>query len=338
MSTFLQELAQHLRNNYMHDLSKLAVMFPSLRARAFFNEALWATSEQTIWQPHYTSIDEVMERASGLKRVDQIRLLSELYKVYTQVFEDVTFDHFYRWGCILLSDFNMIDRYMVDANLLLVNISDLKEIESDTSYLTDEQKDIIKGFWRNFQNKQEIDDLTEHKKRFLKMWKALPAIYNTFRNNLLHERIGYPGLIYRTAAELIKDNKPVDIEPKRFIIAGFNALSKSEQILFDHLAKREQGAEFYWDYDNYYVNTNVDNVKYNGHEAGMFLSQNIRKFPNAHPISTDNLAKKKEHISATACVSDIAQVKHIGKILENALLHFFVKCSEGCESFISTIL
>ncbi len=316
MSTFLQELAQHLHNDYKHDLSKLVVMFPSLRARAFFNDALWATSEQTIWQPHYTSIDEVMERASGLKRVDQIRLLSELYKVYTQVFENVAFDHFYHWGCILLSDFNMIDRYMVNANHLLVNISDLKEID-DISYLTDEQKDIIKGFWRNLQSKQDIDDLTEHKKRFLKMWKALPAIYNTFRNNLISEHIGYPGLIYRTAAELIQENKAVDIEPKRFIIAGFNALSKSEQILFDHLAKREQGAEFYWDYDNYYVNTNTDNVKYNGHEAGMFLSQNIRKFPNAHPISTDNLAKKKEHISATACVSNIAQVKHIGKILES---------------------
>ena len=149
MSTFLQELAQHLRNNYKHDLSKLVVLFPSLRARAFFNDALSATSEQTIWQPYYTSIDEVMERASGLKRVDQIRLLSELYKVYAQVFENVTFDHFYHWGCMLLSDFNMIDRYMVDAKLLLVNISDLKELEADVSYLTQEQKDIIKSFWKN---------------------------------------------------------------------------------------------------------------------------------------------------------------------------------------------
>ena len=317
MSTFLQELAQHLRNNYKHDLSKLVVLFPSLRARAFFNDALSATSEQTIWQPYYTSIDEVMERASGLKRVDQIRLLSELYKVYAQVFENVTFDHFYHWGCMLLSDFNMIDRYMVDAKLLLVNISDLKELEADVSYLTQEQKDIIKSFWSNFQNKQEIEDLTEHKKRFLKMWKALPFIYNTFRDNLLKEHIGYPGLIYRTAAERIKNNESVDIEPKRFIIAGFNALSKSEQILFSHLATREHGAEFYWDYDEYYVKANDDNAKNNGHEAGMFLSQNIKRYPNAHPISTDNLAKKKEHISATACVSNIAQVKHIGKILES---------------------
>ena len=76
MSTFLLELAEHLRNSYKNDLSKLVVMFPSLRARAFFNDALSSVSQNTIWQPHYTSIDEVMERASGLKRVDRLDYLA----------------------------------------------------------------------------------------------------------------------------------------------------------------------------------------------------------------------------------------------------------------------
>ncbi|MBQ1173918.1 MAG: PD-(D/E)XK nuclease family protein, partial [Alistipes sp.] len=149
MSTFLLELAEHLRNSYKNDLSKLVVMFPSLRARAFFNDALSSVSQDTIWQPHYTSIDEVMERASGLKRVDQIRLLGELYNVYKERFPNETFDHFYHWGCVLISDFDMIDKYMVNAKLLLVNLSDLKELEADVSYLTKEQKDIIKSFWSN---------------------------------------------------------------------------------------------------------------------------------------------------------------------------------------------
>ena len=317
MSTFLLEVAQHLRNNHTRDLSKLVVMFPSLRARAFFNDALSSVAEETIWQPHYTSIDEVMERASGLKRVDQIRLLSELFNIYKMKFPNETFDHFYHWGCMLISDFDMIDKYMVNAKLLLVNISDLKELEADVSYLTKEQKNIIKSFWNNFQNKQDIEDLSIQKQRFLEMWKALPAIYTNFRNTLLEKHIGYTGLIYRTTAERIINNEAIDIEPKRFIIAGFNALSKSEQILLKHLATREHGAEFYWDYDDYYVQTNGDNGKNNGHEAGMFLSQNIKKFPNTNPISTNNFAKKKEHLSATACVSNIAQVKHIGEILKS---------------------
>ena len=317
MSTFLLELAEHLRNSYKNDLSKLVVMFPSLRARAFFNDALSSVSQDTIWQPHYTSIDEVMERASGLKRVDQIRLLGELYNVYKERFPNETFDHFYHWGCVLISDFDMIDKYMVNAKLLLVNLSDLKELEADVSYLTKEQKDIIKSFWSNFQNKQDIDDLSIQKQRFLEMWKALPVIYTNFRNNLLEKHIGYTGLIYRTAAERITNNEVVDIEPKRFIIAGFNALSKSEQILFKHLSRREPGADFYWDYDDYYVQSNTDNVKNNGHEAGVFISENIRMFPNANPISTNNFAHRKEHLSATACVSNIAQVKHIGEILKS---------------------
>ena len=320
--TFLEEVATCLLQDNANDLSNLVVMFPSLRARAFFNDAISSIAQKTIWQPTYTSIDEVMERASGIKRVEQIRLLSELYKVYIKEFPGVKFDQFYHWGCVLISDFDMIDKYMVDADLLLVNISDLKQLEVDISYLTDaqkriiqslsdDQKRIVRSFWTNFQNGQDIDDLSKQKQRFLEIWKALPNIYRNFRETLIRKGIGYAGLIYRTAAKRIIDHEEVDIEPKRFIIAGFNALSKSEQILFKHLASRTEGAQFFWDYDSYYVN----NPKIEKHEAGLFISKNLDKFPCDNRITHNNFEKKKDVLSTTACVSNISQVKHIGEIL-----------------------
>ena len=48
---------------------------------------------------------------------------------------------------MLISDFDMIDKYLIDADMLLRNIADIKEIESDVSYLTPEQVQLLRSFW-----------------------------------------------------------------------------------------------------------------------------------------------------------------------------------------------
>lgn len=314
MTTFLQELAQKLLKDHNNDLSQLVVMFPSQRARVFFNDAIGEGTDIPTWQPHYTSIDEIMARASGYTIGDRIKLIVELYKVYLKKFPNESFDRFYHWGEILISDFDMIDKYMINADNLLVNIRDIKEIEADLSYLTDEQKRIIMTFWNSVHSS---DNPSEQKLRFLEVWNALPYIYHEYRKVLKKQKIGYAGFIYRTAAERIKLNESIELEPKKYIIAGFNALSESERILFDYISKSEHGAEFYWDYDNYYVT----NDKIKKHEAGKFLRDNIYRFPSQSPLSHDNFKAVNKEINVTACVSNIAQVKHISSILQSIPEH-----------------
>ena len=304
MSTFLQELASRLLDNHANDLSQLVMMFPSLRARAFFNDALSEASDSPTWQPRYTTIDNIMERGSGLVRGDRIRLITELYNIYVKKFPNETFDHFYFWGDMLIADFDMIDKYMVDAHMLLRNITDLKELESDLSYLTESQEQILK-FWRSIHTGES---LTQQKQRFLEVWRNLPAIYDAYRARLIELGIGYTGLLYRITAERIKRNEDIGIEPKRHIIAGFNALSTSEQILFDHIASSDYGAEFYWDYDNYYVHNQE-------HEAGLFMRNNLKRYCTTEALSHNNFHDVGKQLAVTACVSNITQVKHIGDIL-----------------------
>ena len=304
MSTFLQELASRLLDNHTHDLSQLVMMFPSLRARAFFNDALSEASDRPTWQPRYTTIDDIMERGSGLVRGERIRLISELYSIYVKKFPNETFDRFYFWGDMLIADFDMIDKYMVDAHMLLRNITDLKELESDLSYLTESQEQILQ-FWRSIHTGES---LTQQKQRFLEIWRALPAIYDAYKARLIELGIGYTGLLYRITAERIKRNEDIGIAPKRHIIAGFNALSTSEQILFDHIAASDHGAEFYWDYDNYYVRNQE-------HEAGLFMRNNIKRYRTTDALSHDNFREVNKEFTVTACVSNITQVKHIGDIL-----------------------
>lgn len=305
--TFQQEFAKELLAKYNGDLSSLVIVFPSLRARAFFNDAISQIAGGPMWQPKWLSIDEIMEQSSGLRRGERIRLISELYTIYKAHHPKEEFDKFYFWGDMLINDFDMIDRYMIDAAQLLRNISDIKELEADVSYLTPQQLRII-SFWRSIGNN---DSLSKQKEHFLKIWNSLPQIYDEYRARLRELKIAYPGMIYRATAERIKRHEDIALPKKHFIIAGFNALSNSEKTLFNYIANTPEGADFYWDYDNYYTTKNK------WHEAGLFLRDNIKDYPANNNITTDNFSNVDKHIESIACVSNIAQCKYVARILES---------------------
>jgi hypothetical protein len=168
MSTFIHEVAETLFKRYNSDMSRVVVMFPSLRARVFFVDVLSTITDHPIWQPSWVTIDELMERGSGLRRGERIRLITELFKVYKKYHPSEEFDKFYFWGEILISDFDMIDKYLIDANQLLRNIEDIKEIEADVSYLSPEQESIIRSFWSSIGSEAS---LTEQKQYFLEIWR-----------------------------------------------------------------------------------------------------------------------------------------------------------------------
>lgn len=320
MDTFLHETAQRLYDRYGEEISSLSILFPSRRARLFFNEALAEIAGKPLWQPHYTSMDEVMEGIAGIRKSDNIRLIAELYKVYSK-YHTEGFDSFYFWGEILLSDFDSIDKYMIDAAMLFINIADLKTLESDLSYLTEEQVRIISQFWRNF----NIEDLTSpEKQHFVKVWNSLLEIYTDFRARLAEIGLAYPGMIYRTAAEkMLRDRTATDLSQlgitperdeqltrlleKHYAVIGFNALSESEKILFSYLERRK-AALFFWDYDTYYT-------EHPEQEAGMFLRENIRRFPSADTFPKRTAFSEEKEIVAVAAPSDAMQCKYVSTFL-----------------------
>ena len=60
MPGLLQEVAADLYDRYGDDISSLSVLFPSRRARLFFIDALSGIAERPLWQPRWTTIDELM--------------------------------------------------------------------------------------------------------------------------------------------------------------------------------------------------------------------------------------------------------------------------------------
>ena len=305
-SSFLGELAHKLVSRYSNDLSSLVILFPSRRARVFFDDALSQLSDAPRWQPQWLTIDDVMERASGLMRGDRIRLITELYKIYVKYHPNEEFDKFYFWGDMLIADFDLIDKYLVDAKQLLRNIEDIKELEADVSYLTPEQLRII-SFWKSI---GDGDSLSSQKQRFLYIWRTLYNIYEDYRERLKSLGFAYTGMMYRCAVENIERGEEIELPNKRYVFAGFNALSECEKRLFRYLSNSEHGAEFYWDYDDYYVANP-------SHEAGMFMRDNLHLFPSVDKITSTNFSDTKKSFKSVACVSNVAQCKYVAKLLES---------------------
>ena len=301
MPGFLQEVAADLYDRYGDDISSLSVLFPSRRARLFFIDALSGIAERPLWQPRWTTIDELMSEISGLRIGDRVRLVTELYKVYSE-FHPESFDKFYFWGDMLLTDFDTIDKYLIDAQMLFRNISEIKEIEADISYLTPAQLRIL-SFWSSF---GEQADLSEEKRRFLAIWKTLGPIYRRFRERLSSLGIAYNGMVQRAAADRIRGGGFVFPEPRRYVVAGFNALSECEKRLFGFLATAAE-TDFYWDYDSYYKDDPEQ-------EAGMFVRSNVAQFPPRTELRHDNMQGEKQVVSVAA-VSNAVQCKYAAAIL-----------------------
>ena len=94
MKSFISEVANRLYGRYGDDISSLSILFPSRRARLFFNDELSKIVNRPLWQPEWLSIDELMSEISGLKIGEKTRLIAELFKVYSAYHPKETFYRF----------------------------------------------------------------------------------------------------------------------------------------------------------------------------------------------------------------------------------------------------
>ncbi|MBR1484589.1 MAG: PD-(D/E)XK nuclease family protein, partial [Prevotella sp.] len=229
MKAFLEYVADDLIRKYGTNLSGVAVVFPNKRASLFMNEYLARKADRPLWSPAYTTISDLFRQLSPLQVGDPLKLVCDLYRVYTeQTGIDDTLDHFFGWGQILLADFDDIDKKMADADKVFANLRDIHELDG-IDYLTDEQKQIIKQFFGNFSDDQN----SLIKERFLRLWSKLGDIYHAYNQLLERQGLAYEGALYRrVVTELV--TPPDD---RLYVFVGFNVLQDVEQQLFSFLMK-----------------------------------------------------------------------------------------------------
>ena len=319
MQPFLQLVAHDLYTKIGNDLSRTVLVFPNKRANLFFNEYLAEESDQPIWSPAAMSISDLLQKLSVQKAGDPIRLVCELYKVFKEeTGSRETLDDFYFWGELLISDFDDVDKNMVDADKLFSNLQDLKNLMDDYEFLDEEQEEAIRQFFQNF----SIERRTELKEKFISLWDKLGIIYHRYRENLAELGIAYEGMLYRNVIEQLDTDR---LKYDKYVFVGFNVLNKVEKEFFQKLQKAGK-AMFYWDYDLFYTQ------RISKHEAGEFIKRNLIDFPNELPESYFDIFRKPKKIRYISASTENAQARFLfsqtaqmGSEKENAI----VLCNEA---------
>ena len=313
MKSFLEYVAHDVLEKYGHDLSRLAMVFPNKRASLFFNEHLARLAGRPVWSPAYITISDLFRSHSTLQTGDPIKLVCDLHKCFVQVTGiQESLDHFYGWGQVLLADFDDIDKNMADASKVFANLRDLHELD-DVSYLTEEQKAIIRKFFGNFSDEQQ----SELKQRFLKLWSHFIDIYHSYNDYLEQQGLAYEGALYKKVAT----DETVTFEHDAYLFVGFNLIQPVEQLLFRRL-KKEGKARFYWDFDHYYLQSSkLKAPSSKDNEAGHFISQYLDQFPNELDIDCDEIYRnfqKPKYITYLSAATENIQAHYMAQWLQDS--------------------
>jgi CRISPR/Cas system-associated exonuclease Cas4 (RecB family) len=281
------------------------MVFPNRRAGLFFSKFLNEMLDKPMWAPKVYTISEFFRSLSTYQIEDNLGLLFRLYKIYIQKLEvSESFDEFYHWGEMLLGDFDDLDKYRVNAKHLFQNLAEEKEIDNLFDYLTEEQVEAIQVFWSAFRPEK----YSQHQKEFVNLWEKLFTIYSDLRNELKSEGPAYEGMAARNLVEDL-ENKKIQIDEERVIFVGFNALNRCEIDLFMALKNMDK-ADFYWDYDESYVENKH-------HEAGLFLRDNLKRFPAPETnINFNNIEKNSANVEFVSLSSEVGQAKYAHAIVE----------------------
>jgi hypothetical protein len=306
MTPFLLETAQKIIARHTR-LEEVTLVFPNRRAILFFRKHLGTLLKRPAFAPTMLTIEEYIKGFSTLQVPDKLELVHRLYKAYAEtVKSNESFDRFYYWGEMLLRDFEEIDKYLVNAEMLFRDLSHQKELDASFDYLTDEQKKFLLDFWGNFDTHQ-----SENRKKFLNVWKHLFEVYANFRTQLAKEGLAYEGMVHREVAEKILRGETLRTGKETFI--GFNALTQAEEVIIAHAV--EDSASVYWDVDEYYLNSAAQ-------EAGDFFReyQEHTVLGKTFDAQVPANFRSEKSINLYGAAQPVGQAKAMGQVLKESLM------------------
>lgn len=321
MKPFLKQIAELYLKNDSSELYKYCFIFPNRRSGLFFNKYLSEASNGCFILPEITTINDFINEITGSVEASRIEMLFTLYTEYQKLSSEIDdFDKFIFWGDMLINDFNDVDKYMVDSKLIFSNVKELKEINS--TYLTQEQIDIINQFWGENRGVKSVEEFwthlhtpnnkSENKEKFLELWSILSPLYLNLYSNLEKQGLSFSGMSYRKAAEKFKTITADELQYSRYIFIGFNVLSQAEEHIFSSL-QRLKLADFYWDF-----NSPALRDSYN--KASKFLKRYITKYKSRYIIEEQPI-NTFPNIEIIPIPSNIAQTKYSANILKELIIN-----------------
>lgn len=312
-NSFLRSVARaYVQNNALESVFVL----PNRRSLKFFQMYLGqeygAAYGKPLFSPRIITINDFFTGLGGIAPADSVEQLYILYKEYillkyaAEGFEKgctkETFDEFVHWGDTLLKDFNDVDKYMVDARQLFTNIKELKELESDFSFLSPRQMEAVRCFWTNYLRGGKFSGKKEF---FSSIWGLMYPLYKNFKEALEAKGVGYEGQIYRKVAESVEEYE----FPQRVVFIGFNAPNRCERRVMQYLRDCGKG-DFYWDF---YGTMLTDRQN----SASEIISGCVKEYPSLYRIEGGAVPVGEQKVKVYATPSGVGQAFVVQQILED---------------------
>ena len=292
---FLKRIANKFLTEYGADIHRFAFVFPTRRAGVYFLRHLQAHKPEntSLWAPPIYSIDDFITGLSGLTTADQLELIFTLYDIYRKHVRGYPkeFEEFYSWGKMIISDFNEIDKHLVDTDELFRILKEYKSVE-----------------------KINEDEKTDIYKKYTGFWGDLGTLYHEFNRVLAEKGRAYEGMAFRKVSGEIAGlvpSKGASPGWDKAIFCGFNALTTAEETVIRYLLSEEK-AEIYWDMDRYFV----EDVN---QEAGYFFRQNKETLVKGEPQWVEDRLAEPKTIDIIGVQSKVGQAKLLGIKIEQLL-------------------
>lgn len=309
MESFIKSVAEYYYGKLGNEIDKAIFVFESKRASLFFRHHLSLLSkDKPIFSPEITTVNDfILSLDDSLKTIDSTGLLFEFYKVYIEYISDkkeLKLDRFIFWANIILNDFDLIDRYMVDTEQMFSNIENYKNIVDDYTYLSEEQRKAINmvALWTAGNNENFKDS-------FILFWKMLKPLYDNLNASLKAKGFMYEGGIYRRLAENEDIFSDKFDKGKKIIFVGLFYMGKAQFSILKSL-KKYYDVDFCWD----------ENAKILEDESSV-ASKIINENKNTLGSVDDgkwNLHKYDTHpeITIVGCPGKIAEAKAVNLLID----------------------
>jgi hypothetical protein len=289
---FLERVIDDFFDNYSNFPSENIIFVTPFRRTSLFLKKIYTQNiNEASLLPEFITLDNLLERISGIKKLSDIQGLFELYNVYKEnnTGDIDGFDKFIGWGKLLWKDFNDIDYYLIAEKDIFPYMEAIKQAEH----------------W------SLGEELTEIQQKHLDFWRSLGTYYTKLKDRMLELKQGYQGFIARKAVEK-KEDYLEENSDKLYLFVGFNSLTKSEGNIIQYFLE-EKRADIYWDIENPFLK--------NEHSAGFFIKNYLNRwkyYSNTQKITPKWINEDKNNpiIKIYGTPKHINQVHLLTNILE----------------------
>jgi len=235
---YLDSLAELIVKEYLKKNVNCKIILPSHRSIFYLTRAIGDKIDVPVLLPEIGTIQDFIIGLSGDTLIGSQEAILNLYDIYLQSGGEDALSVFMDWAPELLSDFDDLDRNLVDPEFFFAYLNEIK----------------AKELWDPGNS-----ELTPAQLRYLGFWKSWREWYFKLKEKLIQEHKGYGGMAYRNAYTKISEGS----SGISFILfAGLNALSLSEEKIISLLIKQNK-AKIVLDEDAFYLkNTKMQAGRY----------------------------------------------------------------------------